>query len=80
MGFKTCNRAGCDNFSCHKYSSTYGYICDSCFWELLKKCVDPTPINIKAFMNTPKNKDKPKLTFEELKTHYEKEFPEDGTR
>ena len=35
MGVLACNRTGCDNIMCDKHSNTYGYICNSCYNELL---------------------------------------------
>ncbi len=35
MGVMICGRKDCDNIMCNRYSKTYGYICDSCFTELI---------------------------------------------
>lgn len=35
MGVKICNRTGCRNIMCDRYSSTFGHICDECFAELI---------------------------------------------
>ena len=35
MGLMTCNRTGCKNIMCDRYSPAYGYICDACFKELV---------------------------------------------
>ena len=35
MGVMPCNREGCENIMCGRYSSQYGYICDECFMELI---------------------------------------------
>lgn len=35
MGTRRCQRHGCENVMCDRYSATYGYICDYCFNELV---------------------------------------------
>lgn len=51
MGVLRCNRNGCDNMGCDRYSTEHGYICPECFEEL----VDTGPTtDIKEFMDTPK--------------------------
>lgn len=35
MGVLHCNRKGCNNILCDRYSHKYGYICDECFEELI---------------------------------------------
>ena len=37
MGVLACDRSGCENVMCDRYSNTYGYICNSCFDELGNK-------------------------------------------
>jgi hypothetical protein len=39
MGVMPCSRKGCENILCSKYSTKYGYICDSCFAELMNTLV-----------------------------------------
>lgn len=34
MGVMECDRAGCDQIMCKRYSYDYGYICSYCFQEL----------------------------------------------
>ena len=51
MGVLACNRRGCPNIMCDRYSHTYGYICSDCFIEL---CDKPN-ISIREFMNTEKD-------------------------
>lgn len=34
MSFIACNRRGCSNIMCGRYSYEHGYICDECFEEL----------------------------------------------
>ena len=50
MGVKACSRKGCNNIMCDRYSSTFGYICDECFEELVK-----SPADIMIFLDTPKS-------------------------
>lgn len=40
MGVMPCSREGCENILCSKYSTKYGYICDSCFEKLMNTIVD----------------------------------------
>ena len=37
MGVLSCNRNGCTNILCHRYSPIFGYICEECFTELKQK-------------------------------------------
>lgn len=39
MGVMRCNRIDCENILCDKHSDEFGYICNSCFEELIKHCV-----------------------------------------
>lgn len=55
MGVMNCDREGCTNILCDRYSNEFGYICNECFRELegLEK-----PIKYEKvinFMNTPKD-------------------------
>lgn len=49
MGVMECDRKGCENIMCDRYSSTYGYLCHDCFEEMEQRRVD-----IATFMATPK--------------------------
>ena len=49
MSVQSCNRKGCLNILCDRYSQRYGYICNDCFSELLES-TDPPDV----FMNTDK--------------------------
>lgn len=51
MGVRNCDRLGCENILCDRYSPKYGYICNECFKELeaLK------PHHIHNFMGMPKS-------------------------
>lgn len=37
MSVLRCDRNGCQNILCDRYSSKYGYICSECFHELLMR-------------------------------------------
>ena len=54
MGVLACDRQGCENIMCNRYSPTYGYICNDCIEELAAS----GDMNIQIFMNTPKNQEK----------------------
>ena len=47
MSVLNCNRRDCDNVMCDLYSSRYGYICHSCFTELVDSGAET---NIEEFM------------------------------
>lgn len=48
MSIPRCERNGCENIMCDRYSPRYGYICRECFEELLTK----TDIGFAHFMST----------------------------
>jgi hypothetical protein len=48
MSVLDCNRNGCHNIMCNRFSHEYGYICDNCFDEL----VESRLIDISAFMDS----------------------------
>ena len=50
MGVMACDRAGCSNIMCDRYSHRHGYICNECFSELVS--VDPPSVS--EFMDTAK--------------------------
>jgi hypothetical protein len=50
MGVLACNKNGCKNIMCDRCSSTYGYICDECFSELM----DWSGWGVTEFMQTTK--------------------------
>ena len=35
MGVLECDRIGCENIMCDRYSHEYGYICNDCFDEMV---------------------------------------------
>ena len=49
MGVLNCSRHSCENIMCDRYSHIYGYICNSCFEELVALGAS---IDIDEFMNT----------------------------
>lgn len=49
MSVLACDRAGCRNIMCDRYSHRFGYICSECFHELLE-----STISIVKFMNSRK--------------------------
>lgn len=51
MGVLECSRRGCDHIMCDRYSSRFGYICNSCFDELVT--TGPTT-NVEEFMRSEK--------------------------
>jgi len=52
MGVLSCDRTGCTNIMCDRYSHTYGYICNDCFKELLRLGINS---DIRDFMNSTKS-------------------------
>lgn len=53
MGVLACDRMGCENIMCDKYSNEFGYICHMCFSELVE--THPTShYDVMGFMGTPK--------------------------
>jgi hypothetical protein len=59
MGVLACDRDGCTNIMCDRYSHNFGYICGDCFSEM----VDYILVNgkfsslsedVREFLNTPK--------------------------
>lgn len=49
MGVLACDRSRCENIMCGRYSSNYGYICGSCFDELVR--LGPEQ-NVQEFMDS----------------------------
>lgn len=49
MSVLACDRAGCKSIMCDRFSDDYGYICTSCFRELIDAGPD---IDIAAFMQS----------------------------
>ena len=36
MGVLACDRVDCENIMCNRFSETHGYICNTCFDELVQ--------------------------------------------
>lgn len=68
MGVMACDRQGCKNIMCGRYSHQYGYICSECFQELVTLNMS----SIKDFMNT--ERPEPDLS-EEAYQKFDREFP-----
>jgi hypothetical protein len=49
MGVLECDRRGCENIMCDRYSPKHGYLCNECFSEMVE-----TGLTISAFMVTGK--------------------------
>jgi hypothetical protein len=60
MGVLACDRKGCENIMCDRYSEVYGYICEECFEEFAQS--DASCGDIVFFMHSRKTK---------LETHVE---------
>lgn len=52
MGVLACDRKGCENVMCDRYSNEHGYICSECFDEMVES---EQFESIEEFMNTEKN-------------------------
>lgn len=37
---KKCNRRGCENVGCTRYSKRFGYICEDCYTDLIEWCMN----------------------------------------
>ena len=64
----SCDRSGCDNIMCDRYSREYGYICYECFEELVESGPET---NVKEFMESYKQK----VSKEFARARFEVEFP-----
>jgi len=67
MSVLACNRHGCDNIMCDRYSFTYGYLCWECYQELVNSGKE-----ISVFMDSMKGTYKQKPADY---TIYQNEFP-----
>lgn len=52
MGVLACDRQGCTNIMCYYYSHEFGYLCSSCFEELVELNGRMT---VEKFMRTEKS-------------------------
>ena len=49
MGVLLCTRVGCNKIMCDRYSDQYGYLCETCFDELVCRGVHT---NVTEFMDS----------------------------
>jgi hypothetical protein len=70
MGVLACDRKNCDRIMCDRYSIEYGYICDTCFDELVDSGKD-----VAEFMDTEFNPNM--VTKKEVRAKYESIFSQD---
>lgn len=49
MSVLNCDRYGCGVICCDRHSTKYGYICHTCFDELVKRGIG---VDIEAFMDS----------------------------
>lgn len=68
MGILACDRNGCDNIMCSRYSNYFGYICYDCFQELRDT---KNVLTIGDFMQSEK---KPHLEESSWEDYINKEF------
>jgi len=63
MSVLKCDRNGCENIMCNRYSKIHGYICYECFEELVKNGINT---DIYKFMRSLKKEinNLPKTAFE----------------
>lgn len=66
MSVLNCQRNGCENIMCKRYSYECGYICDECFEELVRT----RWVGVSEFMNSIKNTE----IFEARRSNLEKIF------
>ncbi len=52
MGVMMCDREGCENVMCDRYSLNFGYICQECFDELVNSGIET---RMAEFMRIPKD-------------------------
>ena len=71
MGVLPCDREGCGNVMCDYCSSTYGYLCEECFEELVRLGVRE---NIYVFMRTAKSWNG-EFTEDQTRKYFESIFP-----
>lgn len=65
MSAMECDRNGCYEIMCRRYSHKFGYICGECFQEMVSWC-QATHGTVGAFMSTIKSSDV-------FPTHYTRE-------
>jgi len=81
MSVKRCNRNGCQNVMCDRYSEEYGYICIDCFNELKEHLIRTPHYGVSnplidEFMTFPKGyREKPMNNLQEIQEVLDVEFP-----
>jgi len=75
MSVLLCDRNGCENILCDRYSYTYGYICNECFEELVRLGID---CNIHEFMKSSKG-DTSVNDDEAIRNYFDNEFISEGS-
>lgn len=58
MSVMECQRRGCGNILCDKYSYEYGYICNSCFEEFVMVTEKRDYLDLGSFMESRKMTEK----------------------
>ena len=53
MGVMPCSRKNCDNILCERYNDQYGYICNSCYEEMVTAQEHDDEFRVFEFMKTP---------------------------
>lgn len=71
LGTKVCQREGCNNRNCRRYSEKYGYLCYDCFEELVMTWGEDA--NVSEFLKY----EKPDIDVEAAKARFEVEFPKE---
>jgi hypothetical protein len=69
MGVLACDRRGCKNIMCDRYSYKYGYICHECFEELVNLGYST---NIEEFMGGTIEYERPEIDDYKF---FDEEFP-----
>lgn len=72
MGVLACDRRGCENIMCDRYSYKHGYICNECFEELVSLGVRTS---VSEFMNSLKTGADIQLP-QATRNYFEEVFPE----
>lgn len=72
MEDRDCAREGCAGFLCDRKSSRYGYICHSCFEELVELGINAS---VDEFMKTPAPDDCHMEELEIAEAMFNDEFP-----
>ena len=82
MGVQACDKDGCMNIMCDRYSHEFGYICDDCFSEMIDYILVNGKFSsfredVKEFMDIPKSDTSLK---EDIWKILDEEFPREEVR